>query len=149
MSAWSVGRRGGTESLSSGAASGTDIKPFVDRIVQWIPADVIALYTVGITTLHTQTPDPNPSPLWLIIAGVVAFVLVLLAAQRTRGKVAGRDFVLAVMAILAFAIWSLAIPGSGWHDWHIVENNPGWVALIAGLGGLVFGGIADTFIPSS
>jgi hypothetical protein len=54
--------------------------------------------------------------------------------------------VLALMAVVAFAIWSLAIPDSGWYDWNSVASNPGWVALIAGVGGLVFGAIADTFL---
>ena len=98
------------------------------------------------TTLSTQSPDPNPSSLWLIIAAVLGFVLVLLGAQRTRKKLVPRDFLLAVMAVVAFGIWSLAIPDSGWHDWHVVSDNPGWVALIAGVGGLVFGAFADTFI---
>jgi hypothetical protein len=122
------------------------VKAFIDRLVQWIPADVIAIYTVGITTLRTQSPDPNPSPLWLIIAAALAFVLVLLGAYQTRKSLGGRDFLLALMAIIAFAIWSLAIPDSGWYDWSTVAHNPGWVALIAGVGGLVFGAVADAFL---
>jgi hypothetical protein len=143
MSAWGIGRNQGTESLDGGSG---DMKAFVDRVVQWIPADVVAIYVVGITTLRTQTPDPNPSPLWLLIAAALAFALVLLGAQRTRKKIVRRDFLLAFMAIIAFAIWSLAIPDSGWYDWHIVADNPGWVALIAGVGGLVFGAVVDTFL---
>jgi hypothetical protein len=142
MSAWGVGRRGGTHSL----AGPGDIKAFIDRLIQWIPADVIAIYTVGITTLRTQDPDPNPSTLWLVIAGVLAFVLVLLAAWRTRKRLARRDGVLAVAAVVAFAFWSLAIPDSGWYDWDAVADNPGWVALVAGVGGLLFGALADTFL---
>lgn len=147
VSAWSVGRRGGTESLSLSEGP-NDIKAFVDRLVQWIPADVIAIYTVGITALSSQQDNPNPSPVWLIACGVVAFILVILAAVRTRRKVAPRDLLLALMAVVAFAIWALAIPDSGWYQWHAVADNPGWVAAIAGLGGIVFGAIADTFFSS-
>jgi hypothetical protein len=142
MSAWSLGRQSGTESMAGGPK---DIKPFVDRLIQWIPADVIAIYTVGITALSTQHNDPNPSPLWLILCAAVGFVLVLLAAVRTRKRINGRDLVLGLMAVFAFAIWSLAIPSSGWYRWHEVADNPGWVAAIAGLGGIVFGAIADAF----
>src|SRR5262249_9157212 len=138
MSAWGIGRQQGGESLDGGP---NDMKAFVDRVVQWIPADVVAIYTVGITTLRTQSPDPNPSPLWLIIAAVLGFILVLLGAQRTRRKLEPRDFLLAVMAVIAFAIWSLAIPDSGWYDWHVVSDNPGWVALITAVGGLLFGAV--------
>ena len=143
MSAWGIGRRGGTESLAAGQAP---ITAFVDRLVQWIPADVVAIYTVGITTLRTQHPDPNPSTVWLIIAGALAFILVLLAAKRTRKTVTGHDFALAVVAVIAFAIWSLAIPNSGWYHWSFVNHNPGWVALIAGLGGVLFAATADAFV---
>jgi hypothetical protein len=143
MSAWAVGRQSGSASL----AGGNDFKAFVDRVVQWIPADVVAIYTVGITGLRTQEPDPNPSPLWLYVSGGLAFVLVVLAAQRTRKKITRRDLVLAVMAVIAFAIWSLAIPDSGWYDWQVVSDNPGWVALFAAVGGLVFGAVADAFLP--
>jgi hypothetical protein len=145
MSAWGIGRRQGGESLDAGP---DDAKAFVDRVVQWIPADVVAIYTVGITTLRTQSPDPNPSPLWLGLAAILAFGIVLLSAQRTRKEVVRRDYLLAFMAVIAFAIWSLAIPDSGWYDWHLVADNPGWVALIAALGGLVFGALADTFVEN-
>lgn len=144
VSAWSVGRRSGAASL---AGASNDIKAFVDRVVQWIPGDVIAVYTVGITTLRTQDPDPNPSPLWLIIAAGMAFILVLLAAWRTRHKLRFRDLVLAIVAVIAFGIWSLAIPDSGWYDWSKVADNPGWVALIAAVAGVLFGAVADTFLP--
>lgn len=146
MSAWGVGRRQGGESLD--AVPG-DAKAFVDRVVHWIPADVVAIYTVGITTLRTENPDPNPSPVWLAITAVIAFGIVLLGAKRTRKKVVRRDYLLAFMAVIAFAIWSLAIPDSGWYDWHLVSDHPGWVALIAAVGGLAFGAFADTFVGES
>lgn len=144
MSAWGIGRRSGTASLAAGG--GNDIKAFVDRLVQWIPADVIAIYTVGITALRTEDPDPNPSPLWLGIAAALSFALVLLAAQRTRGTVGGRDLLLAVAAVVAFGLWSLAIPDSGWYDWQVVADHPGWVAVVAGAGGLLFGAVAEVFL---
>jgi hypothetical protein len=139
MSAWGVGRRRGTRSL---AGSTSDLKSFVDRVVQWIPADVIVIYTVGITQLKTEMPDPNPSLVWLGIAGGLAAVLVLLGALTTRQEIKGRDVTLAVLAVAAFAIWSLAIPDSGWYHFHWISNHPGWVALIAGAGGLLFSAIA-------
>jgi hypothetical protein len=143
MSAWGLGRGSGTQNLGGGTGG---IKPFVDRVVQWIPADVIAFYAVGITALKTESPDPNPSPLWLVIAAVAGFALVLIAAQRTRKKVVPKDVWLGVAAVLAFGIWSLAIPDSGWYDWSLVADHPGWVAAIAGVGGVLFGACADTFL---
>jgi hypothetical protein len=144
MSAWSVGRASGTSSLDG---QETGVKPFVDRVIQWIPADVIAIYTVGITQLKTETPDPNPSELWLIIAGVLAVVLVLLGAVTTRHKLRLKDGVLALLALAGFAIWSLAIPDSGWYRIDWISEHPGWVALMAGVGGIIFGAIATVIKP--
>jgi hypothetical protein len=138
-----VGRQSGVGTLGNAS----DLKSFVDRVVQWIPADVIAIYTLGITTLRTQSPDPNPSLLWLVISGALALVLVILGALATRKTVTKRDSVLAILAVVAFGIWSLAIPDSGWASIDWVEDNPGWVALIAAVGGLLFGAIADLLAP--
>jgi hypothetical protein len=142
VSAWGVGRRSGAGNL---AGEPGDIKAFVDRVVQWIPADVLAIYTLGITTLKIQKPDPNPTLAWLIIAGVLAPVILLLAAWRTRKTLVKRDWVLAGMSIVAFAIWSLAVPESGWYRIDWITHNPGWVALLAGAAGMLFGAVADTF----
>jgi hypothetical protein len=143
MSAWGIGRRGGTEALS--AESG-GAKAFIDRLVQWIPADVIAIYTVGITQLRTEHPDPNPSLAWMLIAALIGFLLVLFTAWRSRKRIQMHDLLLAVVAVVAFGFWALAIPDSGWYEWSAVANHPGWVALIAGAGGLLLGAAASTFL---
>jgi hypothetical protein len=143
MSAWSIGRRSGAGALGDGA---NDLKTFVDRVVQWIPADVIAIYGLGITALKAQDNDPNPSVLWLVLAGVLAFIVVMLGAV-SRGRVQRRDWALAVLAVIAFAIWSLAVPDSGWYDIDWVVDNPGWVAIIAAVAGILFGAAADAMAP--
>ncbi len=145
MSAWGLGRNSGVSGTLDGESK---TKAFVDRVVQWIPADVIAIYTVGITTLRIESPDPNPSPLWLVIAGALGFALVLISARVTRRRLGWRDVGMAVAAVVAFAIWSLAIPESGWYDWHVIADHPGWVALVASVGGIVFGAIAEALLPS-
>lgn len=142
MSAWGVGRASGSQNL---AGDDGGLKAFVDRVIQWIPADVIAIYTLGITALASQEPNPNPSPAWLIIAAGLAFVLVLLGAYTTRKTIRGKDVGLAVLAVIAFAIWSLAIPESGWYEWDEVADNPGWVAIVAAVGGILFSAMADAF----
>ena len=144
MSAWSLGRRSGAGALAGGA---NDLKSFVDRVVQWIPADVIAIYGLGITALKSQDPDPNPSVVWLVAAGVLAFLVTVLGARATRGTVVKRDWVLAGLAVIAFAIWSLAVPDSGWYDVSWVRDNPGWLAIISAVAGLLFGLVADSLAP--
>ncbi len=146
MSAWGLGRSSGASETLAGEGK---TKAFVDRVVQWIPADVIGIYTVGITTLKIESPDPNPSPLWLVIAAMLGFALVLIGARASRHRIVGRDIAMAVAAVVAFAIWSLAIPESGWYHWHLVADHPGWVALVAAVGGILFGAFAEALLPLS
>ena len=145
MSAWGVGRsQSGLSGLSDG---NTGIKAFVDRVVKWIPADALAVYTVGITALSANDPDPNPSLAWLIVVGALAFALVLLGAAATRRTLVTKDFGLAIMALVAFAIWSLAVPNSGWQEIAWVEDNPGYVAAASAVLGILFGAVANIVEP--
>lgn len=140
MSAWGIGRRSGAGRL---AADGGGLKAYVDRVTQWIPADVVSLYVLGITTLQIQHPNPNPSVALLVGGLVLAPVVVLIAAWRTRGKVSWKDGVLAGLSVLAFAFWSLVVPESGWHRIQWVASNPGWIVIITAVAGLLFGLVAD------
>jgi len=138
MSAWGIGRQSGAGSLAGG---NTGLKPYVDRVVQWIPADVIALFMFGISVLKTQHPDPNPSLALLAGGLVVAPILVVLGA-RSRHRLDRKDGLLAVLSVPAFAIWSLAVPESGWHRIQWVAANPGWIVIITAAAALVFTGLA-------
>jgi hypothetical protein len=140
MSAWSIGRKSGAGTLAGNDAT---LKSYIDRVTQWIPADAIALYLLGITALQTQHPNPNPNWVLLGIGLGLSLVLVLLAAWATRKRVGRKDITLAVLATVAFAIWSLAVPESGWHRIHWVATNPGWIFIIAAGTAVVFGIIAD------
>ena len=146
MSAWAIGRTNGQGTLAGG--QGLTLKSFVDKTIKWIPADVIALYTLGITALKTQHPDPNPSVALLIGALVLAPILVILGAVSAR-SLNSSDYVLAALSVVAFAIWSLAIPDSGWHRIDWVVANPGYIAVISAVAGLLFGIIADSVTGNS
>src|SRR5262249_44084839 len=111
MSAWGIGRAGGMSTLST--TGGMSI--YVDRVVKWIPADVIGIYTVGITTLRTQKPDPNPSVFWLSMAAALTIALVLMGAYKTNRALKRKDFARGFIAVISYGIWSLAIPDSGWY----------------------------------
>jgi hypothetical protein len=140
MSAWGIGRRSGAGSLG---ADGAGLKGYIDRVTQWIPADVLSLYVLGITALQTQHPNPNPNVALLVGGLVLAPVLVLAAAWRTRRRISLKDGVLAGLSSLAFAFWSLTVPESGWHRIQWVATNPGWIVIITAVAGLLFGLLAD------
>ena len=140
MSAWGIGRRNGAVSLAGGSAG---LKAYVDRVTEWIPADVVSLYVLGITALQAQHPNPNPN--WVLLVGglVLAPSLVLIAAWKTRGRISRKDGALAGLSSLAFAFWSLVVPESGWHRIQWVATNPGWIVIITAVAGLLFGLLAD------
>jgi hypothetical protein len=43
----------------------------------------------------------------------------------------------------------LAIPESGWYKISWVNNHPGWIAIIAALGGVLFGSLATILQPEA
>lgn len=142
MSAWRVGRDS-NPGLFLSQPSG-QFRSFVDRVTKWIPGDVIVLYGASIVLLRSQTPDPNPSVVLLIAGAAAAFVFVLLGAWSTGAGLNWRRlFVDAVLAAVAFLIWSASIPDSGWWAWEAVSDNPGWLAVIAAALGVAFGLFAE------
>jgi len=74
---------------------------------------------------------------------LVATPVVVVLGAFAKQDVVGFDFVKAGLATLAFAIWSLSIPRSGWQEWRVVSENPGWVTTVSALGGLMFGLLAS------
>ncbi|HYZ13484.1 MAG TPA: hypothetical protein VFA08_07760 [Actinomycetota bacterium] len=80
---------------------------------------------------------------------VVTLVYVPFAAWVARKQVTGAVWGRALLAVVAFLIWSLTVPESGWHEFEAVAKNPGWVALIATLAGLFFGVLAERITPTS
>lgn len=80
---------------------------------------------------------------------VVTLVYVPFAAWVARKQITGAVWGRAILAVVAFLIWSLTVPASGWHQLEAVAKNPGWVALIATLVGLFFGVLAERIAPTS
>lgn len=70
-------------------------------------------------------------------------MLVVLGALATRKAVHRRDWVLAGMGVVTFAVWLLAIPDSEWQSIDWVVDNPGWTAK----GGILFGAFAELLAP--
>lgn len=133
MSAWSIGADQVRAVKLSKKEGATEI---LDRIVRWIPGDIVVLFAAAISSISAE--PKHPSVQLLVVFLVVTPIVVVLGAFAKR-KLVGFDFVKAGLATLAFAIWSLSVPRSGWQQWHMVSDNPGWVTAVSALGGLVFG----------
>jgi hypothetical protein len=145
MSAWRIGT--GTDHAADARETGVNLKRYIDKITLWIPGDVLVIYVAGVTALLTQSNEPNV--VWLVVMAVVTLVYVPIAAWVARKQITGAVWGRALLAVVAFLIWSLTVPASGWQELEAVAKNPGWVALIATLAGLIFGLLAERIAPAS
>ena len=145
MSAWRIGAA--TGEVADAREAGNSLKRYIDMITVWIPGDVVVIYVAGVTGLLTQSNEPNV--VWLVVMAVVTLVYVPFAAGVARKQITGAVWSRAILAVVAFLIWSLTVPGSGWHELEAVDRNPGWFALIATLVGLFFGVLAERIAPAS
>lgn len=141
MGIWMLARRGHPAFQTYAAQNNTAI----DRITKWIPGDILALFAAVVTGVHAII-DPLPNWIWLIFCLVLTPIIVLLV-QPTGGQpdpMKGRK---AVLAFFAFLIWSFTIPESAWQRIPVIAA---WSALVSGIAigvGIVFGLIADRWVP--
>jgi hypothetical protein len=137
MTAWGIGYRSDEVRRLSG---GDGLGGFINRVVEWIPADIVALYAAAVTYLEES--DSNPNKAWFYVflcATPIVSWLGVLAARRPFGW---RALIGGVLACGAFAIWSASVPNSGWWAIGDVAENPQNVAIASVLGGLIFGLVA-------
>jgi hypothetical protein len=127
--------------VGAGSTEEANLKVYVDRITKWIPGDVLALYVAGVTVVASRG-QAGLDVGWLLLAAIATPVLVVLGAWST-GEVARGDFVKAGLGLMAFVVWSLTVPSSGWQHLTFIAADPGLVTVIAALAGLMFGLIAE------
>lgn len=152
MSSWRIGVEAGATGrgprlggVGDGGVTG-DEGPFsgvMSRLTKWIPSDTLIVYLPGVTLLAGDTG--RPSLIFLILMIVVTPLFVLGAAFAT-GKITKRVVVSAVLAAVAFAIWSLPVPLSGWQALSAVKANAGAVAVGAAIAGILFSFLAEGLV---
>jgi hypothetical protein len=131
-------QRRGTRSESRDSSP---ITAAIDRLTRWIPGDVLAIYVAGVTAL--TSPGGKPSVAFLVAMVVATFLVVVLGAFSTGEPIKARTWAAAALGGLAFAIWTLSVPMSGWNRLSIVADNKDAVAITAAVVGLLFGYFAD------
>ncbi|WP_345799902.1 hypothetical protein AAIB33_10440 [Microbacterium sp. AZCO] len=147
MSAWGVGYRSGEVRPLSDDPN--KLGGFVNRVVEWIPADVVALYAAAVTAL--QGSKSNPSFGWLIVFLIATPIISWLGVLAARKPFTWKALAAGLLAAAAFAIWSASVPFSGWWEIPAIAANPVAVAISCALGGAVFGLVAsvvDDLIPA-
>lgn len=118
------------------------INSAVDRITKWIPGDAIALYVAAVTAFAASA-GAKPSVPLLIVFVLVTAALVVLAEFATTGEIPKRSLLAACLAAIAFGIWSLTVPFSGWQRVEWVHDHQAPVAVIAAILALFFGFVAE------
>jgi hypothetical protein len=160
MSAWAVGatttsihrRRRGAARAEAAEVPELPSAVSVDTLIVWIPGEVIAAYAAIVLALQPdQTGDTPPleitSKWWIVGAMVFAAILTVLGGWARSKNLTGAEgwqlAVRAVLAAVAFLIWSAVIPGSAWYDIKDFAEHQPVVALVAGLVGSVFALLAE------
>jgi hypothetical protein len=110
---------------------------FADRVTKWIPGDALALYLPGVSFFE----DPNPW--WLVTMTVVSGLLVLSAAFATGEKIRKEVYAAAGLGSMAFAIWSLSVPSSGWQAIPVLHEKKFMISLVGALAGALFALVAE------
>jgi ABC-type proline/glycine betaine transport system permease subunit len=141
VSAWRVGSEAGPDTML-GEEQPSAIKAWIDKVTKWIPGDILAFFLAAITSLQ-QDPKSKPSIVLLVVMWVVTPLAVLGGAFASGKPLTNVVWVSALLAAIAFGIWSLTVPFSGWQRLDVVGDNPRMVAIIAGIAGFLFGFLAD------
>lgn len=140
MSAWRIGRQ--TMAIDRAGSSGGPLAHLIDVVVKWIPGEVISFYATAIVVLAGDDPSARPSRvLWIVTAPATAAIVVL--GSRTAGKSWRSTSILALLALVAFLIWSAAMPMSGWMTLGSLQSSASAVAVGAALAGMVFSRFAE------
>jgi hypothetical protein len=143
MGAWSVGKEAGRgpEGFTADDGNANPIQAALDNLTKWIPGEAIALYAAAVTAISTGVGKEPSIPL-LVAFVIVSFALVVLAAFST-GTVTKKVLIAAALAAVAFTVWALSVPNSGWQKWDVVANNRAEVGIAAAVTALLFGLLAE------
>jgi hypothetical protein len=146
MSAWRIGaERSGATFRVEGTQPAW--KEYVDRLVKYVPGDAIGGYTAVITifVLNNGLPDPT---LWLalLFLGITA-MLVVLGWANTPGDKGSFGSIIPdiVLAVIAFVVWSLTVPGNGWLEIDAIGDNPEIVGVVGVVAGILMPLVAGAF----
>lgn len=133
-----------SNSLNRGPDAETAGEPLTavfDKLTKWIPGDALAIYTPGVTIIGAF--DSEPSVLLLVAMLIATPLLTLGFAFSTGAPLTQAVWLSAVLACVAFAIWSLSVPMNGWQSISFVADNKGLMAVGAAIIGTVFGYFAE------
>jgi hypothetical protein len=95
---------------------------YTDRLIKYIPAEIIAFYLALKPFFIKETPNVQ----WVIFAVLLVVTVVYLRLARGVGK-----WIQIIISVLAFAIWIFAI-GGPFSELNWYNNHPVLQPLILG-----------------
>ncbi|TXK19122.1 hypothetical protein [Homoserinibacter sp. GY 40078] len=138
-----------------------------ETIVKWIPGEAITFYAgiIGIgAAQEALTGDETAKELleridagslpWFVAGASVAVALVIVGALTTGSRKPGTRpsiwalIVRSVLTLLAFALWTSALPGSWTYGLHFIRDMGAAYALLLVPLGLVFAAAAEAITRS-
>jgi hypothetical protein len=123
-----MSRRIITESLQT-AKTGGEVDTYVDKIVKYIPADIVAAWVAANGILKTMHPQPGPKTLWTVFVVAVILCAVWTYKQTMlNGRSAPQQ---SLISVGAFCAWAYAL-GGPFPDWlGFYQPGIGSLVLIA------------------
>jgi hypothetical protein len=98
---------------AAGPSAATDVDSYFDRLIKYIPSDVVAGWVVvsGIIRASKGTDNqPGHTTLWLTFATGVVFTAIWTWVQTTKPN-APKPILQVIISAIAFAIWAYALGG--------------------------------------
>jgi hypothetical protein len=102
----------------TGAAT-SEVDTYFDKIVKYIPADVVGAWVAANGVVRAANPRPGSATLWLMFLGGLALCIVWTYVQVARtDKAAAR--MQTMISTGAFVIWVYALGGPfpDWLGWY-------------------------------
>jgi hypothetical protein len=131
------GGRGSGGGGGGGGAGDSSLTDAVNRVTKWIPGDALALYVAAVTAFSAST-NARPSIVLLIAFVVITAAITVLGEFATTGNIPNQSLIQAALAAVAFVIWSVTVPFSGWQRLDWVQDNQAAVAVVAAIVALMF-----------
>jgi hypothetical protein len=159
VSAYGIGAD--TATVEDGGRTNTANTNVPATIVKWIPGEAITFYAAIIGIGAAQGPltgSETPKELleritagsfgWFAAGALVAVALVITGALSQAGEPKKRLsmaglVVRVLLSLVAFALWTSALPGSWTYSLNFIRNMGAAYALLLIPLGLVFAGLAE------
>jgi hypothetical protein len=117
--------------MSAGGTPGPGTAPdgYTDKVVKYVPADVVAAWTAAVAVIKGAVGIPSGTVLWICFAVglVLAFLWTLKQTHEPGQPPAHKQ---AFVALVAFAVWVLALGDLDTALSVIKGWNPAYAKLI-------------------